>query len=103
MNPPECVWGILNHIITKTILQEKVRIHYRHYNLVHKFISYASSYENSSSKSSSGQGMGKKLEKISAWNLTKVKSKKTVIDEARDGGRYSSFCIINGHMSSEKC
>ena len=27
MNPPECVWGILNRIITKTILQEKVRIH----------------------------------------------------------------------------
>ena len=27
MNPPECVWGILNHIITKAILQEKVRIH----------------------------------------------------------------------------
>ena len=44
-----------------------------------------------------------KLEKISAWNLTKVKSKKQVIDEARDVGRYSSFCIINGHMSSEKC
>ena len=27
MNPPEFVWGILNHKITKTILQEKVRIH----------------------------------------------------------------------------
>ena len=27
MNPPECVWGILNLHITKTILQEKVRIH----------------------------------------------------------------------------
>ena len=27
MNPPECVWDILNLIITKTILQEKVRIH----------------------------------------------------------------------------
>ena len=27
MNPPECVWGILNLQITKTILQEKVRIH----------------------------------------------------------------------------
>ena len=40
-----------------------------------------------------------KLEKISAWNLTKVKSKKDVIDE----GRKSSFCIINGHLSSEKC
>ena len=24
----ECVWGILNRIFTKTILQEKVRIHY---------------------------------------------------------------------------
>ena len=28
VNPQECVWGILNHIITKTILQEKVKIHY---------------------------------------------------------------------------
>ena len=27
-----------------------------------------------------------KLEKISAWNLTKVKSKKQVIDEARTSG-----------------
>ena len=53
-----------------------------HYNLVHKFYSYASSYENSCSKSSGGQGM-EKMEKISAWNLTKVRSKKEVIDEAR--------------------
>ena len=28
MNPPECVWKTLNLQITKTILQEKVRIHY---------------------------------------------------------------------------
>ena len=35
-----------------------------------KFIPIASSYENSCSKSSGGQGMGK-LEKFSAWNLTK--------------------------------
>ena len=35
--------------------------------------SYASSYKNSSSKSSSGQGMGK-LEKFPAWNLTKVQN-----------------------------
>ena len=27
-----------------------------------------------------------KLEKISAWNLTKVRSKKEVIDEARTSG-----------------
>ena len=28
MNPQECVWEIRYRIITKTILQEKVRIHY---------------------------------------------------------------------------
>ena len=43
-----------------------------------------------------------KLEKISAWNLTKVRSREEVIDEARTSGRKSSFCIINGHMSFEK-
>ena len=31
----------------------------QHYNLVHKFIPYASSREDSGSESSSGQGMGK--------------------------------------------
>ena len=38
MNPPECVWGILNLTITKIILQEKVENSLHHYNLVHKFI-----------------------------------------------------------------
>ena len=47
--------------------------------------SYASSYENSCSKSSGGQGMGK-LEKFSAWNLTKVRNKSEVIEEARTSG-----------------
>ena len=32
-----------------------------------------------------------KLEKISAWNLTKVKSKKQVIDEARMSGATVHF------------
>ena len=31
----------------------------QHYNLVHKIYSYAPGYENSCSKSSGGQGMGK--------------------------------------------
>ena len=43
-----------------------------------------------------------KLEKISAWNLTKVRSKKEVIDEARMSGAKGSFCIIDGHMSFGK-
>ena len=43
-----------------------------------------------------GQGM-EKLEKISAWNLTKVRSKKDVIDEARTSGdkvHFASFMDI---------
>ena len=35
-----------------------------------------------------------KLEKISAWNLTKVKSKKTVIDEARTAGATVHFASL---------
>ena len=57
--------------------------------------SYASSCENSGSESSGGQGMGK-LEKISAWKLTKVRSKE-VIDEARRSGatvHFASFMDI---------
>ena len=53
----------------------------------------APSHENSRSKGSSGQGMGK-LDKISAWNLTKVKSKKTVIDEARTKGATVHFASL---------
>ena len=45
-----------------------------------------------------------KLEKIPAWNLTKVRSKKEVIDEARTTGAKVHFvCIINRHASFEKC
>ena len=35
-----------------------------------------------------------KLEKISAWNLTKVKSKKQVIDEARASGATVHFASL---------
>ena len=55
--------------------------------------SYASSYENSCSKSNGGQGMGK-MEKMSAWNLTKVRSKKEVIDEARTSGTKVHFTSL---------
>ena len=43
-----------------------------------------------------------KLEKISAWNLTKVKSKKQLIDEARTAGAKVHFASFID-MSSEKC
>ena len=64
----------------------------QHYNLVHKF-SHVSSHETSCSESSEGQGMGKR-EKISAWNLTKVRSQKEVIDEARTSGATVHFASL---------
>ena len=44
----------------------------------------------------------KELEKISAWNLTKVKGKKEVIDEARASGTTVHFASLMD-MSFEKC
>ena len=44
-----------------------------------------------------------KLEKIPGWDLTKVRSKKEVIDEARTKGEKVHFCINDGHLSFEDC
>ena len=59
MNPPECVWETLNPQITKTILQEKVGNFITALQFGTQVSSYASSYEDSGSESSGGQGMGK--------------------------------------------
>ena len=60
---------------------------------VSQIYAYASSFENSCSESSGGQGMGK-IGKISAWNLTKVRSKKEVIEEARMSGATVHFASL---------
>ena len=65
----------------------------QHYNLVHKIDSYASSHENSRSEGSSGQGIGKNWKKFGV-NLTKVRSKKEVIDEARMKGAKVHFASL---------
>ena len=44
-----------------------------------------------------------KLENIAAWQVTKVRNKKEVIDEARNEGTKSSFCLTDGHLSFEEC
>ena len=54
----------------------------QHYNLVHKFIPMPQAMKIPAAKVAVDMEW-EKLEKISAWNLTKVKSKKEVIDEAR--------------------
>ena len=43
-----------------------------------------------------------KLEKIPAWQLTKVRNKNEVIDEARNKGQKRSFCVIDGSLSSQE-
>ena len=50
----------------------------QHYNLVHKFIPMPRAMKIPAAKAAV-----ENLEKLSAWNLTKVRSKKEVIDEAR--------------------
>ena len=51
----------------------------QHHNLVHKFIPMPQAMKIPAAKAAVDKEW-EKLEKISAWNLTKVKSKKEVID-----------------------
>ena len=90
MNPPECVWDTLNLQITKTIFAGKGENSLQHYNLVHKFIPMPQAMKIPAAKAAVDKEW-EKLEKISAWNLTKVKSKKQVIEEARTSGATVHF------------
>ena len=102
MNPQECVWETRYRIIMMTILQEKDTNSLQHYNLVHNFIPMPQAMKIPAAKAAVDKEW-EKLEKISAWNLTKVRSKKEVIDEARTKGAKVHFCLTDGHLSSEKC
>ena len=66
----------------RTILQEKGDNSLQHYNLVHKCIPVHQAMKIPAAKAAVVKEW-EKLEKIPAWNLTKVRSKKEVIDEAR--------------------
>ena len=86
----------------KTILQEKVKIHYSTTIWFTNF-PMPQVVKIPAAKAAVDKEW-EKLENISAWNLTKVRSKKQVIDEARTSGATVHFAsLINGHMSSEKC
>ena len=65
----------------------------QHYNLVHKFIPMPQAMKIPAAKAAVDKEW-EKLEKISAWNLTKVKSKKRVIDEARTAGATIHFASL---------
>ena len=83
MNPQECVWEIRYRIIMKDHIAGKAENSLQHYNLVHKFIPMPQ--VKTPAANAAVDKECEKLEKISAWNLTKVKSKKQVIDGQEDG------------------
>ena len=63
--------------------------------------SYASSYENSRSKSCGGQGMGK-IGEIFGVEPDKSQKQERSDRWSKDEGRKSSFRLTDGHMSFEK-
>ena len=65
----------------------------QHYNLVHKFIPMPQAMKIPAAKAALDKEW-EKLEKISAWNLTKVRSKREVIDEARTSGAKVHFASL---------
>ena len=65
----------------------------QHYNLVHKFLPMPQAMKIPAAKAAVDKEW-EQLEKISAWNLTKVKSKKKVIDEARTSGATVHFASL---------
>ena len=70
----------------------------QHDNLVHKFIPMPQAMKIPAAKAAVDKEW-EKLEKISAWNLTKVRSKSEVIDEARTKG----IKVTCAHLSFEEC
>ena len=93
VNLQDCVWENHYRLIMKTILQEKEDNSLQHYNLVHKFIPMSQAMKIPAAKAAVDKEW-EKLEKISAWNLTKVRSKKQVIDEARTSGAKVHFASL---------
>ena len=71
----------------------------QHYNLVHKFIPMPQASKVPAAKAAVDKEW-EKSEKISAWNLTRVKSVGQVIDEARTSGATVHFASLMD-MSSE--
>ena len=65
----------------------------QHYNLVHKFIPVPQAMKIPAAKAAVDKEW-EKLEKFTAWNLTKVRSKKEVIDEARTSGATVHFASL---------
>ena len=92
MNPQDCVWENHCRLIMKTLLQEKEITRYSTTIwLTNLFL--CQEMKIPAAKAAVDKEW-EKLEKISAWNLTKVRSKKQVIDEARTKGAKVHFASL---------
>ena len=92
VNPQDCVWKNLYQTIMRTILQEGDNS-LQHYSLVHKFIPMPQAMKIPAAKAAVDKER-EKLAKIPAWDLTKVRSKSEVIDEARMKGAKVHFASL---------
>ena len=93
MNPPECVWGILNLHNHEDHIAEKGENSLQHYNLVHKFIPMPQAMKIPAAKAAVDKEW-ENWSKFRRGTLTKVKSKKQVIDEARTSGATVHFASL---------
>ena len=78
----------------------KVENSMTHYNLVHKFIPMPQAMKIPDAKAAVEKI--EKLEKIPAWQLTKVRNKNEVIADARKKCRKSALCVKIGTLSSQE-
>ena len=90
----------------RTILQEKETISLQHNNLVHKYIYIYIPMPQAMKIPAAKAAVDKeweKLEDISAWDLTKVRSEAEVIDEARTKGARVHFASLMDICHLKKC
>ena len=73
VNPQDCVWKNLHRIIMRTMLQEKVKIHYSTTIWHTKLIPMPQAMKIPAAKAAVDKEW-EKLGKIPAWDLSKVKS-----------------------------
>ena len=74
----------------------------QHHNLARKFTPMPQAMKIPAAKAAVDKEW-EKLGNISAWNLTEVRSKSEVIDEARTKGAKVHFASDDGHLSFEEC
>ena len=93
VNPQDCVWENLYRNIMRTILQEKVTVDCSITIWYTNLFLFLKPWRFPQQKRRWTRNV-RKLEKISAWNLTKVRSKSEVIDEARTKGAKVHFASL---------